>query len=724
VIGQTLAHYRIVELVGRGGMGEVYRAEDVRLRRTVALKVLAPELVGHELPRERLIREACAASKLSHPNIATIYEVDEIEGRVFVSMEYIDGQSLAEIVLLGGTSADEVVDWGIQIADALHAAHCEGVIHRDVKPANVLLTSDGVVKVVDFGLALELPSRTAERARTTDATEAIRLTRSGSAVGTIAYMSPEQARGETPDARTDLFSLGVLLYEMTQGGLPFEGHTPLAMAAAIIHDPPAPLAHVELPPGLKEIILRCLQKDPANRPASAQHVRDALRLIRTGHTTGRIRSVLGRKPWPRRAAATLGLVVLAAVAGLTGFWLSRMGDVDPAATITNVEARRAFEQAGVYESRGVTRRDMSLAERMYRKALEREPDNAYLQAQLARFLAKFEFEYSGVEGRRDEIRELTDQALDRDPGLAPAWAARARLLLMEADAEGATRAAKKAVEIDPEDPEAYTILGDALIRNGQTAAGFAELERAVDVGQGHLGARARLARQLFDHGRLDEAAAEFRKILDYAPDFPTALNNLGVIALSRGNYVDAIKYLKRLLEVSPDDYAASNLGTAYFYLDRMEEAIEAFHRAVELGPDHPVLKQNLAEAYEKVGDVSAAQGWFAKALAGYDRILEQSGEGMKSDVLAERAFCAAKLTLHDEALSNVADALEQDPDNLFCLRAAARVHALVGNQDLAYEFLRRAVTAGYPAEELRRDPAFEPYRNDPEFLEVLIEPGS
>jgi len=407
---------------------------------------------------------------------------------------------------------------------------------------------------------------------------------------------------------------------------------------------------------------------------------------------------------------------------LVGFWISQLGEVESERTIVDLEARRSYDQARVYEARGTTHRDMSLAERMYRRALEREPDNAYLEAQLARFLAKFEFEYPGLEGRREEIRALADDALDRDSHLAAAWEARARLLLIEADVEGATRAARRALEIDPEDPEAHTILGDSLIASGETDAGFAELERAVDLGRGHIGSRARLARQLFDHGRLDEAAAEYRKILDYAPDSPTALNNLGVIALSRGNYVDAIKYLTRLLEVRPDDFAASNLGTAYFYLDRMNEAIEAFHRAVELGPDVPVLKQNLAEAYEKIGDADAAREWFGRALAEYDRALQGTGEGMRAELLAERAFCAAKLSLHDEALRNLAEALGEAPENLFCLRAAARVHAIAGDKDRAYEFLGRAVRAGYPAEELRRDAAFAAYRNDPAFLKILVDP--
>jgi tetratricopeptide (TPR) repeat protein len=356
--------------------------------------------------------------------------------------------------------------------------------------------------------------------------------------------------------------------------------------------------------------------------------------------------------------------------------------------------------------------------------VEIEPDNAFLRAHLARFLANYEFEFPGAPGRRDEIRALADGAIDADPGLVPAWLARARLRLIEGDAPGALEAARRARALEPADPEAGLVLGDVLIAAGSVDAGLGELRRAVEAGgRGHIVARARLARQLFDQGRIDEAAVEYARVLEYAPDSPSALNNLGAIALGRGNYVEAVKHLRRLLELKPDEYAASNLGMAYFHLDRMEEAIDAFSRAVRLAPDQPVLEQNLAEAYEKAGDAAGASRWFTEALADYDRDLAQVGDAMKAGLLAERAFCAAKLGRREEALENVALAIERAPADMFGLRSAARVHALVGGRAQAYDFLRRAVAAGYPAEELRHDPAFDRFRDDPGFLSLLIGTG-
>jgi tetratricopeptide (TPR) repeat protein len=720
VVGETLAHYRIVELVGRGGMGEVYRAEDTRLHRTVALKLLPLDLTGLDAARERLLREACAGSRLNHPRIATIYEVNEVGGRVFISMEFVEGESLDRRLARGPLPPDAILHIGAQVAEALEAAHGEGVVHRDVKPANILIDRDDQVKVVDFGLALEV--RPPDEGATTAETAAKRLTRSGSTVGTVAYMSPEQARGAPQDFRTDLFSLGIVLYEMMTGALPFPGLTPLAQAAAIIHDDPVPIgpqaAHA--PGGLRAIVERCLRKEPAQRPTAGQ-VRQALLLLRAGHATGRIKSVLAPRRWIAPAGAVAGVALLAAVTGLVGVWVLRPAGPDRADRFRTVEARRSLEQARSYEERGPAPHDRALAERMYRRALEIEPQHPLLLAHLARFLADLELESPGDAARRAEIGRLIDAAIAIDPEMAPAHVAEARLRLIEGTAEGALAAAQRAVALAPGEPRARIVLGDALIALGRTEEGIAELRHATGFERGHLSARARLAWQLFDQGRLDEAAAEYTRLLEYAPDSPSALNNLGAIALVRGNYVEAIKHFKRLLAVDPqDDYAASNLGMAYFSLDRMPEAIAAFHQAVELSPDDALLQQNLAEAHEKVGNREAATTWFGKALLNYDRDLPGVGEGMRAQLLAERAFCAAKLGRREEALRDLTEAAALEPEDMFVLRWGARVHALAADRSETFGFLERAVAAGYPAEELRLDPTFARWRADAEFLEILV----
>jgi len=721
MIGSTIGHYRILERLGQGGMGLVYKAEDVNLRRIVALKVLPADLADDKVARERLLREAWAASRLSHPNIATIYEVAEGSGPLFVAMEFVDGQTLAQLMLDGPLGEQRVLAIGAQAADALEAAHQQGVVHRDVKPSNIMLDSDGQVKVVDFGLALQVHSLADETTDLTGSTEALRLTRSGSAVGTVSYMSPEQAQGKTPDARADLFSLGVVLYEIITGQLPFTGATPLAMAAAIIHDEPSSPRQLrpEISTGLKEVILSCLAKDPAQRPSSAARVRDGLRVLRAGESTGAMRKILGRRPAYRHPAVLLSAaILLAAVAVLVVQEFGRPAPPAPP-SIANLDARRSFRRASNYEARGPTLANFRMAEQLYRKALEIEPDNPIIVSQLAYFLMRFEWAYSVGESRWAEIRRLTEVALEASPPPARAWATKSTLLLVAGDAEGAVEAAWNAISLDADDHAGYAALGKAKIDMGQVDVGLADLTAAIDVGEGHLWARAQLADELYDLGRTDEAAAEYRKLLEFAPDSPVALNNLGAIYLLRGNYVEAIQQFNRLLELQPDDYAVSNLGTAYFYLDRLDDAIAAYHEATTMAPDYPLHQQLLGEAYEEQGDAEKAREWYAKATKAYDTLIPVLAGAPKAVMLGERAFCEAKLGQLVEGRASLEEALATDPGNVSCFRSAARFHALLGDDERAYEFVRRAVEAGYPREDLRREPAFRAYRDDPGFLELL-----
>ena len=239
MIGKRLSHFRILEKVGEGGMGVVYRAEDETLRRVVALKVLPPDLVGNEKRRLRLLREARAAAAVSHPNLATIYEIAEADGVVFIAMEYIEGPTLRRRI--GGRPMEmkEALRIAAEVAEGLAQAHRANVIHRDLKPDNVIVASQGQVKILDFGLAKllhEEDENESDASRMT--TISGQMTRAGGIVGTASYMSPEQARGQDLDARTDLFSFGVVLYEMATGALPFQGKSPGALYDAILHGVP------------------------------------------------------------------------------------------------------------------------------------------------------------------------------------------------------------------------------------------------------------------------------------------------------------------------------------------------------------------------------------------------------------------------------------------------------------------------------------------------------
>lgn len=343
--GKVLGHYRILEQIGAGGMGVVYRARDERLQREVAVKVLPSGTLADEAARRRFRAEALALSALNHPNIATVHDFDCQEGTDFLVTEFIPGETLDARLAGGPLPEKDVMQLGAQLAEGLAAAHAQGIVHRDLKPGNLRVTSDGRLKILDFGLARLQPAAEAEtRSRPETKTVA----------GTVPYMSPEQLRGEEVDGRSDIWSAGAVLYELACGRLPFTGKTATSMAGDILHTPPPAPRQLrpEVSQRLEDIILKCLEKDPENRYQSAKELLVDLRRLASGSTAGYVPPpVAARRKWLWWAA---GAVVLLAAVLATGYLVFRRepGPLHRRASVHQRHRRRRQGVPGRRHNRG------------------------------------------------------------------------------------------------------------------------------------------------------------------------------------------------------------------------------------------------------------------------------------------------------------------------------------------------------------------------------------
>ena len=781
VVGTTVQHYRITDRLGAGGMGEVYRADDLRLGRPVALKFLPASLKSDPESRARLLNEARAASLLRSPNIAVTYDIGEFDGADFIVMEFVEGELLSTRTAKGPLPVREAVEAGIQVADALDEAHSRGIIHRDIKTGNLIRTSRGLVKVLDFGLAKFVSGHPSS-----DVTQA-QVTMAGMVVGTVSYMSPEQALGRPVDNRADLFSLGIVLYELLVGRVPFEGSSPTEIIDHILHDDPPPVSRFSssLPPALDAVVRRALEKTPEFRYQSAREMYNDLKRVADVLDAAPRRSSRVAAVAPRRVDSSIAVMTFSNITREPADdWIGTGIAETVSSDLKNIHGLTVIGRARVYDALRNLSTDSHLNDSLAidigrRLGATWVVVGGYQRmGTMIRITANFVELASGelrgtvkVDGKIDDIFALQDKIVyDLSQGLNVALQgsevagiekretlsveayesyARGMMNLRQATRDSIDRAIaafEEATRHDPEYAIAWAAAGGAYGLKGNFLSIDDMLHKAIELEQRALAIDPELAdahmwlgSALLALGRADEAIDAIHEAIRLEPDNGQAHQGLArAYWVGKGQFANAIPEFEKAIELNPEaGYSYLQLSMLLAWEGEYDRALEVTRRAVELQEQYISGNAGLqiVGAHSRLGYVHYLRGEYDEALRAYER--ELSFIGSSDHALRERTQIELNVKIgaayhrqgrlddakrhFDRAFKAFDARVARGADDPFTRYYVANLLALRGDADRAIDSLKQAAKH-YPAltaARARRDPDLASLHGRPDFEELI-----